>query len=383
MAMTQHSAIVIGAGIAGLATARALAIKGYAVKVIEKNERATGASIRNFGMIWPVGQPAGDLYERAMLSRRIWKETCDEAGIWYEEKGSLHLAYNKEEWNVLQELAEVYKDRDYELLDANDTINRSGAVVEKSLFGSLYSPDELIVDPRIAIAKIPAWLEEKYGARFLWGRPVTDICYPAVYMGNDVIEADEIYVCSGADFESLYPELFAETPITKCRLQMMRLAAQPNNWRIGPALCGGLSLIHYNSFKAASSLPALKKVYDEAYAGYLKWGIHVMVSQNETGELAVGDSHEYGLTHDPFDKQFINKLILDYLKGFAQVKDETVIETWNGIYPKLTNGQTELVFQPEQGVTIINGLGGAGMTLSFGLCDQLINKATKPAYLHS
>jgi FAD dependent oxidoreductase TIGR03364 len=375
--MPQRSAIVIGAGIAGLATARALAIRGYAVKVIERNEKAVGASIRNFGMVWPVGQPDGELYERAMLSRRIWKEVCDGAGIWYDEAGSLHLAYHQDELNVLQELNEIYKDRRYELLNANETGKRSEAVEENGLLGSLYSPHELIVDPRMAIAKIPAWLTEKYGVRFIWGKAVTDICYPAVYTGSDVMEADAIYVCNGADFETLYPQLFAEAPLTKCKLQMMRLAAQPDNWRIGPALCGGLSLIHYNSFKAAHSLKELNERYKEEYADYLKWGIHVMVSQNQAGELTVGDSHEYGLTHDPFDRQFINQLILGYLKKFARFKDETVIETWNGIYPKLTNGQVNLILIPEQGVTIINGLGGAGMTLSFGLCEQLINGSSK------
>ena len=379
--MAQRSAIVIGVGIVGLSTARALAMKGYSVKVIERNGQATGASIRNFGMIWPIGQPGGELYERAMLSRKIWKEICDEAGVWYDEAGSLHLAYNKDEWNVLQELAELYKDRNYKLLNAADTVNKSEAVIKNGLLGSLYSPHELIVDPRIAIAKIPGWLAEKYKVRFIWGKAVTDICYPAVYMGNDVTEADEIYVCSGADFETLYPQLFSETPITKCKLQMMRITAQPGNWRIGPALCGGLSLVHYNSFKKAPSLLPLQKKYAEDYPDYLKWGIHVMVSQNQTGELTVGDSHEYGLTHDPFDRHFINQLILDYLNTFARFKDETVIETWNGIYPKLSNGQTELVLQPEQGVTIINGLGGAGMTLSFGLCEQLINKPIMSSYV--
>jgi glycine/D-amino acid oxidase-like deaminating enzyme len=108
-----------------------------------------------------------------------------------------------------------------------------------------------------------------------------------------------------------------------------------------------------------------------------------MVSQNGVGELTVGDSHEYGLTHDPFDRQFINQLILAYLKKFAHFKDETIIETWNGTYPKLTNGQTELVLQPEQGVTVINGLGGAGMTLSFGLCEQLINKSIISTHMHN
>src|SRR5882724_7405761 len=123
--MSQHSAIVIGTGIAGLATARALAVRGYMVKVIERNERAIGASIRNFGMIWPIGQPGGELYERAMLSRRIWKEVCDDAGIWYDEVGSLHLAYHADEWNVLQELNEIYQYRGYNLLNPKETTEKS------------------------------------------------------------------------------------------------------------------------------------------------------------------------------------------------------------------------------------------------------------------
>ncbi len=372
--MSQRSAIVIGAGIVGLATARALAVRGYGVKVIERNEKATGASIRNFGMIWPIGQADGESYERAMLSRRIWEEVCDNAGIWYDKVGSLHVAHEQDEWNVLQELSEIYGHRNYQLLTPVETAGKSAVVVQEGLKGSLFSPDEMIVDPRMAIAAIPAWLTERYGVEFLFGKAVTDVCYPAVYTGSEEWEADEIYVCSGADFETLYPQLFAGVAITKCKLQMMRLAAQPVNYRIGPALGGSLSLIHYSSFKAATSLPELNKRYEADYKEYLQWGIHVMVSQNQRGELTVGDSHEYGPTPDPFDRQFINQLILDYLKKFARFSDERVIETWNGIYAKLTNGQTHLVMEPEQGVTVINGLGGAGMTLSFGLCEQLINQ---------
>jgi glycine/D-amino acid oxidase-like deaminating enzyme len=72
--MLQQKAIVVGAGIVGLATARALAIKGFKVTVIDKTQEAIGASIRNFGMLWPVGQPDGPLYNRAKRSKEIWIE---------------------------------------------------------------------------------------------------------------------------------------------------------------------------------------------------------------------------------------------------------------------------------------------------------------------
>jgi glycine/D-amino acid oxidase-like deaminating enzyme len=109
-----------------------------------------------------------------------------------------------------------------------------------------------------------------------------------------------------------------------------------------------------------------------------RWGIHVMMAQNGLGELVIGDSHEYGLTPDPFDKEEIDRLILDYLATFARAPDLRVAARWHGIYPKLTDGRTELVLQPEPNVTIINGLGGAGMTLSFGLTEEVVRGTYVP-----
>lgn len=371
--MNNNSAIVIGAGIAGLATARALSLRGFDVKVFERSSKAVGASVRNFGMVWPIGQPEGELYERALRSRSIWKEISHSGAFWSEEAGSLHVAYNDEEWRVLQELYASFKmNRPVQLLSADEVLLKTDAVIMNGLKGALYSADELIVDPREAIGVLPSYLREKYNIEFFYDKCVSYISDQTVYVGNDEhYDADIIFICSGADFETLYPEFFAEYPLTKCKLQMMRLAAQPNEWRIGPALCGGLSLIHYNSFKVAPSLPELKAKYENEMSEYLDWGIHVMVSQNGKGELTVGDSHEYDFTHDPFDKTFINQMVLDYLQRFAAFKDWKVIETWNGIYPKLTNGDTDLFFSPEAGVYILNGLGGAGMTLSFGLAEEV------------
>jgi len=373
--MEQRTAIVIGAGIVGLATARALAIKGFKVKVFERSHKAVGASIRNFGMIWPIGQPSGKLYERALQSRSIWKQICTEAKIWFSETGSIHVAHHEDEMQVLHELYDCYnKERTIALFNKDQVGDFSSAVESNGLLGGLYSKDELLVDARHAIELIPAYLKERHGIEFYWGKCITYIADNTIYIGNDEEhESDVIFICSGADFETLYPEVFLKLPITKCKLQMMRLQKQPDNWRIGPALCGGLSLIHYKSFATAPSLKKLKERYDSEMSDYVNWGIHVMVAQNEAGELTIGDSHEYGLTHDPFDKEEINDLVLSYLKKIAKFKNWKIKESWNGIYPKLTNGDTDIFLSPEPGVFIINGLGGAGMTLSFGYAEEIIS----------
>ena len=136
--MKSSSAIVIGAGIVGLATARALAIRGYKVTVFERNERAVGASIRNFGMVWPIGQQTGPLFERAMLSRSIYKEICTEARIWHNEVGSLHLAYQDDELQVMAEYVEANQAyRDCSLLNPSQTLKKSEAVNPNGLKGAL------------------------------------------------------------------------------------------------------------------------------------------------------------------------------------------------------------------------------------------------------
>jgi FAD dependent oxidoreductase TIGR03364 len=375
--MQQKSAIVIGAGIVGLASARALAQKDFAVKVFDRHPQAVGASVRNFGMLWPIGQPPGTLYNRAIRSRDIWKTIALDTGIWYQESGSLHLAYNKEEWQVLQELETIFKKekRNVVLLDKNKIAEKYEQVNPDNLLGGLYSADEMLIAPREAIAALPDYLEEKYGVEFYWNKCVSYISDQTVYIGNEVeYEADIIFVCSGADFETLYPEEFSKLPITKCKLQMLRTVPMPERYRIKTAICGGLSLLHYSSFKAAPSLPVLQKKMAEEMKPYLDLGIHVMAAQNGKGEITIGDSHEYGLHLDPFDRASINKLILDYLKTFLKINGNAIAETWHGIYPKLTNGDTEIFFSPDTGVYILNGVGGAGMTLSFGLAEEMVEQ---------
>ena len=74
--------------------------------VFERNPRARGASVRNFGMLWPIGQPFGPLRRLAMRSLQIWLDVLESSGLWHERTGSLHLAYRDDEAQVLREFAQ-------------------------------------------------------------------------------------------------------------------------------------------------------------------------------------------------------------------------------------------------------------------------------------
>ncbi|MET7001252.1 TIGR03364 family FAD-dependent oxidoreductase [Chitinophaga defluvii] len=376
--MQQHQAdvAIIGAGIVGLAMAYHLAGKGKKIVVFERNSKAISASIRNFGLVWPVGQSAGHMYERALKSRRTWQHLANATGLQCQETGSLHLVYQQDELAVLEEFTRTAPANGYEcqLLTPEQVAQRSQAVKMDGLLAGMWSSTEMTVNPREASAVIARYLEEQQAVTFRWGTAVNSLEMPYIRTKDEKWQVDQVFVCSGADFETLYPEVYAQAPLTKCKLQMMRTVPQPGNWSLGPALCAGLTLMHYAAFNTCSTLDALKKRVQAEMPEYLQWGIHLLISQNGAGELSIGDSHEYGPDFEPFDKEFINALILKYMHTFLAAPDYTIQERWHGIYPKLTNGGTDLILQPEKEVTIVNGLGGAGMTLGFGLAEEITAK---------
>ena len=368
----QADVIVVGAGIVGLAHALAAAKRGLRVTVFERNPAAIGASIRNFGMIWPIGQPFGELYDRALQTRAIWTEVAPAAEIAIEPCGSLHLAYRPDELAVLEEFVATAKTDAVALLTPSEVAEKSPAAITTGLLGALWSNTEMTIDPREAIRKLPDYLTQTYGVEFKFGTVVTAIDHPVVVAGEAEYRGDRIFVCSGADFETLYPDRYRASGITKVKLQMMRTAPQPDCWRLGASLCGGLTLTHYAAFAHCPSLDALKARIADETPHFPEWGIHVMMSQNASGELVIGDSHEYGLNPTPFDQALLNTYILDYLKGFAAVPAFEIAELWHGVYAKLP-GQVDWIDRPQAGVTIVNAVGGAGMTLSFGLAEAVIN----------
>ncbi len=370
----QVDVAVVGAGIVGLAHAYAAAKRGYKVVLFERTDPSVGASIRNFGQVWPVGK-YGPLFQRALKSRDIWLQISQQANLYCIESGSLHLAYHDDEMAVIEEFLALFPEaRDScQPLTPAQVAEKSHAVYATGLKGALWSSTELNVDPRQAIRAIPRWLERTFGVELEFSTLVTDISLPVIQTTAGQWQAERVFVCSGADFETLYPQAYAASGIQRCKLQMMRTIPQPDGWRLGANLCGGLTLLRYDSFAACASLPALRERINRELPFCVAHDIHVLLSQTALGELTIGDHHEYGMTFDPFDREEINQAILRYLYQFAQVPSFQIAERWHGIYPLIT-GKTELILHPAPGVTIVNALSGAGMTLSFGLADEILSQ---------
>jgi FAD dependent oxidoreductase TIGR03364 len=363
---------VIGAGIVGLAHAWSAARRGHRVMVFERTKAASGASIRNFGMIWPIGQPAGELHEIALRSRQAWLELARDAGIWVNPCGSIHLAHRDDEWSVLEEFAHVAPGLGYkcELLTREDVLRRTDAANPDGLLGGLFSSSELAVNPRAAVRALPRWLANHLDVQFEFETTITTVG-PGRLRSSDGRERtfDRTVICGGADLETLFPEVFRGAGILRCKLQMLKTAAQPHEWRLGPHLASGLTLRHYPNFAVAASLDGVRRRIASEAPELDRYGIHVMASQNDAGEVIIGDSHEYDSAIEPFDKALIDDLILRELRRVICLPTWEIAERWHGVYAKHQSGPV-FEAEPVPGVHVRMCTGGSGMTMAFGLAEK-------------
>jgi FAD dependent oxidoreductase TIGR03364 len=232
----------------------------------------------------------------------------------------------------------------------------------------------MTVDPRLVIGALPEYLTRRFGVRFFYNTAVREVGATFVAAAGQRCEAGTIIVAGGDDFQTLFPECFADSEVTRCKLQMMRTARQPDGWELGPSLAFGLTLTHYPTFRACPGLSALKSRITRETPDLEKWGIHVMVSQTSDGRLTIGDSHEYGLSVDVFDKPFVNALILDYAKQYLRVPRLEITEQWHGVYARHAE-KPFLHLNPLPGVHVVTVTNGLGMTMSFGLADRILREA--------
>jgi FAD dependent oxidoreductase TIGR03364 len=370
----EYDVAVVGAGVVGLAHAYHLARRGLKVVVFERHPKARGASVRNFGMLWPIGQPAGDRYDLARRSREVWLEVLRAAGLWHDPCGSLHLAYHGDEEQVLHEFAaDAGRGYSCEVLPGDEVARRFPAVRVEGLRAGLWSPVEVCVDPRQVIAELPEYLARAFGVAFAFGTMVLGYDGPRVLTTGGEVTARRLVICTGEDFRDLAPGAFADSGLVRCKLQMMRTRAYGDRFRLGTMLAAGLTLLHYPAFARCPTLPAVAARLDAEDYRYRRHGIHVMASQHAGGEVTIGDSHEYGDAVSPFDDPMIDGVILAYLWRFVKLPNLSIAGRWHGVYVKHPT-EPWVVARPAEHVLAVTGVGGAGMTLSFGLAERTVTE---------
>ncbi len=365
--MTQHfDCLVVGAGIVGLAHALAAQRAGLRTAVIDRDARAVGASIRNFGFVTVTGQQDGITWRRALRSRDVWAELAAPAGIAIHQRGLFVCARRPEALTVLEEFAASPMGAGCHILRGS-ALADAGEGVRPDLAGALHSPHELRVESRYAIAQLTAWLAAE-GVTFLPRTTALAVETGRVETPAGRITADHIVVCPGTDLTSLFPETIARRGVTLCKLHMLRVADP--GFTLSGAIMSDLGLVRYLGYAGTASLPKLRARLEAEQAEWLRDGIHLIAVQGADGSLVVGDSHHYADTPDPFQPRAVDDRILAELSATLAIEVPEVVERWVGVYP--SGPDVAFMETPLAGVRLVMVTSGTGASTAFALAEETI-----------
>jgi FAD dependent oxidoreductase TIGR03364 len=357
----------VGAGIAGLAHASAALARGLTVTIIDRDAKAVGASVRNFGHACVTAQ-SGDLLDLALVAREKWIDHSRKAGFFSVQSGALALARTAAELAVLDELAGSREQGQVRMLTATEASSELGASADPTIVGGALLRDDLRVDPREAVGSIAAWLGAQPGVHMLWQTSYLGGSDGMADTSRGQIRAARTIVCVGHDLDYLFPELAAEYEVQRCGLQMARIEA-PAGLSLRPAVLTGTSMLRYPAFAETAAAVQLARETRELHPELLDIVANVMFTQRPDGSLIVGDSHRYGTTMDPFLSEATSETLLAEIERILGIGQLRLVERWQGIYASSAR-QPYLIAEPVPGVTTAIVTSGVGMTISFGLAER-------------
>jgi D-hydroxyproline dehydrogenase subunit beta len=360
---------VVGAGILGLATALAGARQGLRVVVIDRDAQANGASVRNFGFITVSGQESGVMWARARRSRDVWSEVARAAGIPVLQSGLWVTARRPEAVAVMEAFLATDMAEGCSLLTPAEARRRCPQLLAPELAAVMVSTLELRVESRLAIPRLAAWLTEAHGVRFIRNTTVHAIEVPTLDTSSGRVQADRIAVCPGDDFNGLYAERLSRFGLTRCKLQMLRLADP--GFKLPGSLMSDLGLGRYAGYAALEAATPLKSRLAAEQPHHLEHGVHLIVVQSADGSLVIGDSHHYAATPDPFGREGVDALILEEFRAALGIAPPHVLERWIGTYASAAD-KVALIDAPEPEVRLAIVTSGAGASTGFAMGEEVV-----------
>jgi FAD dependent oxidoreductase TIGR03364 len=221
------------------------------------------------------------------------------------------------------------------------------------------------VEPGRVLAALRARLEAGGGYRFHDGRNVVDVDDGCVTdHSGERHDGDLVVLCTGADHIGVAAGALADAPVRRVRLQMMQTA--PFEGRLATAVADGDSLRYYPAFRGPS-LDNLPPQDDVAAANHMQ----LLMVQRLGGELTIGDTHAYD---EPFDFAVDEAPYAHLVRRAEAILGRalpSIIRRWAGVYSQATDPALLCVRVPvADGVTVVTGPGGRGMTLSPALAEQ-------------
>ena len=359
---------VIGAGVVGLAAARALAMSGREVIVLEAAHAiGTGTSSRNSEVIHAGIYYAKDSLkaELCVAGKHMLYDYCTARGVAYKNCGKLIVATNRTQLETLSEIQTKAWNNgvpDLQPLDAKETLKLEP---DLNATGALLSPSTGIIDTHGLMLSYQGDAED-HGTMIAFNAPVT---------GGAVKKGGILISVGGAEPMKLLCDLV----VNSAGLFAQRLAATIDGFPEEH-----VPETHFakgNYFVLSGKTPFTHLIYPVPEQAGL--GVHLTLDL--AGQARFGpdvewvDEVEYSV--DPARGNSFYKAIRTY---WPELSDASLTPGYCGIRPKLKgagNPASDFVIQgPEthgiQGLVNLFGIESPGITASMAIAEKILEVAT-------
>ena len=259
----MYDLIVIGSGVLGTFHAFHALKRGFNVAIIEKDKMAKGATIQNFGQVVPSGMDTKwQAYGRKSLA--IYKEIQSQFDISIRQNGSVYLASNEEEIQLIEELSQINFANNYNshLLTKQECLAKYPGLRSDYVKAGLFFPEEVTIEPRTMIYRLQEFMIREMGLKLITNTSIIN-CESTVNgvvlssAASEQFLASKVIICNGNEFKNLYPKIFNESDLEVSKLQMMQTKPQ-QNYQLDGSILTGLSIRRYEAFYECASFKEIK-----------------------------------------------------------------------------------------------------------------------------
>jgi len=361
--MDKVDCIIIGGGVSGLTTARALAMKGHEVVVLEAEAGiGTHTSSRNSevihaGIYYPAGSLKADL---CLRGKEMLYAYCREKSIGHKRIGKLILATTPDDIVTLRQYQASATENGLHDLTFIDADEVSRMEPELNCIGALLSPSTGIIDSHEFMMNLQGDIEAAGGAV---------ICHSRV-TGIEISNQEFIIRVAGDEDYAVT----TQSVVNAAGLWAPTVAASINPFARELIPEHFYAKGHY--YTLAGKAPFSRLVYP--VAGKAGLGIHLTLDLSGQGRFGPDVQWVDGIDYD-FDttrRAAYAEAISRYYPGLDETR---LTEGYTGIRPKLCGPGDPpadfLIQGPEQhripGLVNLFGIESPGLTASLAMADRV------------
>jgi FAD dependent oxidoreductase TIGR03364 len=366
-------AVVVGAGVIGTWHAVELVDAGFRVDHLEAEAAPTGASVRNFGLVWVSGRRTGAELDAARRSRRRWEEIGAEVpGVGFRANGSLTVAIGEAERAVMVEYARsaAAADRSVTFLEP-ERVRDCNPAVAADISGALHCAADGVVEPGLVPGALRGHLARRAPERYRF-HPRRRVSAVEAHGVHDTAgthwAGDLVVVATGAAYDHLPATEGFAPELRRVRLQMFETA--PYEHALTTSLADADSMRYYPAYEG-TSLAALGDPSPVAAEHHLQ----LLLVQRPDGALTVGDTHAYD---EPFDfalREDATEELVSRAGRILGAELPPVRRRWEGVYAQCRDGRVCLREEIAPGVWLVTGPGGRGMTCAPAVAADTLQAA--------